>query len=250
MHQGRLEALSPAPDDIRPASGSNSAEINVDPTERGISIAAGLLLLLSGLRRGSLALVLGGGALLYRGASGNCPIYRALVPTKRGLQVEETITVRKAPQEVYALWRNLENLPRFMSHLESVSAAHDHKSHWVAKIPAPFRLEWDADIIDDQENKRISWRSLPGSTIYHTGSVFFHSVPARNSTEVKVIFSYCPPGGSAGAAVAKLFETLTEQQIREDLRGFKAIVETGEKATTAGQPSGRGKGKSAEAARP
>jgi uncharacterized membrane protein len=250
MHQGRLEAVSPAPDDIRPAGTRNTAAINVDPTERGISIAAGILLLLSGLRRGRLTVVLGGAALLYRGVTGNCPVYRALVPTKSGLQVEETVTVRKAPQEVYALWRNLENLPRFMSHLESVTAAGADKSHWVAKIPAPFRLEWDAKIIDDQQNQRISWRSLPGAIIYHTGSVFFHSVPARSSTEVKVIFSYCPPAGSAGAAVAKLFETLTEQQIRADLRGFKAIVETGEKATTAGQPSGRSQSKSTKAARP
>ena len=244
MHQGRFEALDPAPDDVRPSGASKSPEINVDPTERGMSIAAGGLLLLCGLRRGSLPLVLGGGALLYRGASGNCPLYRALESSrgaslKRGLQVEETITVHKAPEEVYALWRRLEDLPRFMSHLESVTALNDRQSHWVAKLPAPFRLEWNATIIDDQENRRISWQSLPGSSIHHTGSVFFHAVPARNSTEVKVIFSYHPPAGSAGAAIAKLFETLTEHQIREDLRAFKAVVETGEKPTIAGQPSGR-----------
>src|ERR671922_311365 len=144
MHQGRPEAVNPPPDDARPSSESKSAEFNVDPTERGMSIAAGGLLLLSGLRRGSFPFVLGGGFLLYRGATGNCPLYRALessagAPLKSGLQVEETMTVRKASEEVYGLWRRLENLPRFMSHLESVTALHDRQSHWIAKMPAPFR---------------------------------------------------------------------------------------------------------------
>ena len=242
MHQSRVEAVNFASDDIR--SPGRTPEINVDPAERGISIIAGAALLFSGLRRQSLPFLVGGGALLYRGVSGFCPVYSVLQSSaaarlKNGLQVEETVTVRKSPAEAYALWRRLENLPRFMSHLESVTVSDDRQSHWIGKIPAPLRLEWDAAIIDDQENKRISWRSLPGSSIDHTGSVFFHSVPPRNATEVKVIFSYHPPAGSGGAAVAKLLETLTEQQIREDLRAFKAIAETGEKPTTAGQPSGR-----------
>ncbi len=92
-----------------------------------------------------------------------------------------------------------EYLSRFMSHIESVTAIDDHRSHWMSRVPAPFRLEWDATIVDEQENKKLSWRSLPGSSIDHTGSVFFHSVPRRNGTEVKVMLAYKPPAGSAGA---------------------------------------------------
>jgi uncharacterized membrane protein len=178
--------------------------------------------------------------LVYRGATGFCPFYRALdIPAARqGLQIEETITVNKPPEQVYALWRRFENLPRFMSHLQSVTPLNQHHSHWVAKVPPPFCLEWDAAVVEDEENRKISWRSLPNSSLDHSGSVLFHALPARALTEVKIIISYRPPLGSAGTAVAKLLSGLTQHQIREDLRAFKAMAEAGERPTTAGQPSG------------
>jgi uncharacterized membrane protein len=245
MHQSRLEAMNPAIDDIRPVRRGRSAAFNVGPVERYISLFSGSALLLSGVRRQSLSRLLGGTALFYRGLTGFCPVYKMLESSadlefQTGLNFEETVTVYKPVEEVYSMWRRVENLPRFMSHLESVTAVNEHQSHWVAKIPPPLRLEWDATVIKDQ-NQRISWRSLSGSSIDHTGSVFFHPVPGRNATEVKVIFSYKPPAGSAGAAIAKLLATLTEHHIREDLRAFKAMLETGEKPTTAGQPSGGAK---------
>jgi ATP-dependent Clp protease, protease subunit len=180
------------------------------------------------------------GALLYRGITGFCHCYQALgvSPGSQRLQIEETITVNKPPEEVYRLWRSLENLPRFMSHLESVTPTNDRQSHWVAKLPAPLRLEWDAIIVEDEANKKISWRSLPQSTVDHWGSVFFRHLTARNLTEVKIIMSYRPPLGPAGEAVAKLIGRLTELQIREDLRAFKTVAEAGEKPTTTGQPVG------------
>jgi uncharacterized membrane protein len=243
MHQSGIETVNPPPDDIRAGSRGRPTAINVDPVERWISVIAGGALLFSGLRRRSLKLLLGGGVLLYRGGTGVCPVYGVLqsspeVPLKDGLQLEETVTVEKSPAEVYALWRRLENLPRFMSHLDSVTE-YDHCSRWVAKIPSPLPLAWEAAIVNDQANRKISWRSLPGSRIDHAGAVLFHAVSARNATVVKVIFSYRPPGGSAGAAIAKLLETVTERQIREDLRAFKAVAEAGEKPTIAGQSSGQ-----------
>jgi uncharacterized membrane protein len=175
---------------------------------------------------------------LYWGVTGFCPIYRAIEShsgrsLRDGLQIEESITVNKPTEQVFALWRRLENLPRFLSYIESVTATEDNRSHWVAKLAPPLRLEWDAEIIDEQENKKLSWRSLPGSSIDHNGSLFFHSVPVRNGTEVKVMLAYKPQVGSAGAAVAALFSLITKNQIRADLRGFKAMVETGEKPTGA-----------------
>jgi len=241
MYQGRAEMLSAAPDDVRP---QRFDDVNLEGIERGISALCGTFLLLSGLRRRSLPMLIGGSALIYRGATGVCPVYRAIesqtgAPLRDGLRIEESITVNKPPETVYALWRRLENLPRFMSHIESVIVADGNRSHWVAKLPAPLRLEWDAEIVDEQENKKLSWQSLPGSRIDHSGTVFFHFVPGRNSTEVKVILTVKPPAGSIGASLARLLNFVTKSQIRSDLRAFKAVAETGEKPTTIGQPSGR-----------
>lgn len=231
MHKSGVEAMTPAPDDIRPVQPSASLEINVGLTERSLSLLGGGALLLYGLRRGKLSAMLGGGALLYRGATGFCPLYYALDAETNKWQIEESITVHKPVEEVYSRWRRVEDLPRFMSHLKSVSRANGRQSHWVAKTP--LRLEWDAEITDEQENRKISWRSLPGSRVEHAGSVFFRPVPARKGTELKIIISYKPPAGSLGAAAAKLLGGLSAGQIREDLRTFKAIIETGEKPTNA-----------------
>lgn len=238
MYQSGSQTMSPAQDDVWPERSASLDEVNVEPAERGISAVSGAVLLASGLRRGSLPLLLGGGVLLYRGVTGFCPIYRAIEsparrPLRDGLQIEEGITVNRPIDQIYVLWRQLENLPRFMSHIESVTVMDNHQSHWVARVPGPYRLEWDAVIIDEQENQKLSWRSLPGSSINHTGSVFFHSAPGRNGTEVKVILAYKPPAGNAGAAVAKLMSRVTKNQIRMDLRAFKAVAETGEKPTGA-----------------
>jgi uncharacterized membrane protein len=186
MYQSRPETMSPAQDDIWPEGSSAFDDMNVEPAERGISAVSGALLLVSGLRRGNLPLLLGGGFLLYRGVTGFCPIYRAIEShsgrsLRDGLQIEESITVNKPADQVFALWRQLENLPRFMSHIESVTATDRHRSHWVARVPAPLRLEWDAAIVDEQENKKLSWRSLPGSSIDHNGSVFFIPYPGETA---------------------------------------------------------------------
>jgi uncharacterized membrane protein len=108
----------------------------------------------------------------------------------------------------------------------------------VARIAAPARLEWDAVMIEVHENESISWQSAPGSDVEQTGSVYFRAVPGRNATEVRVVLSYKPPAGAVGAEVAKFLSTITDHQIKEDLRCFKSIVEAGERPTTAGQPAG------------
>jgi uncharacterized membrane protein len=244
MHQSHPEALNPAPDDVWSSVSSTAGNVNLGAVERGVSIFSGALLLGSGLRRGSTPLLLAGGTLLYRGVTGRCPFYRAIESRSgsslsSGLQIDESVTVNKPIHQVYALWRRLENLPRFMSHVESVTSVGENRSHWVAKMAPPLRLEWDAEIIEEKENQKLSWRSISGSSIDHTGAVFFHSAPARRGTEVKVVLAYMPRGGSAGAAVAELLRRITKNQVRADLRGFKAVVETGEKPTSATQWSDR-----------
>jgi uncharacterized membrane protein len=232
MHQGRLKTLTSAADEVE------ESYINVGPIERWLSVAGAAALLAIGARRKNAPLLIGGGVLLFRGVIGFCPVYEALKSRRSELEIEKTISVFRPVNEVYAVWRNLENLPRFMSHLESVTVIDDKRSRWVAQLPRPLRLEWDAAITEEHENESLSWASLPDSDVAHAGSVYFRSVPGRNATEVRVTLSYRPPAGAAGAAVGRFLSTITEDQIREDLRCFKAIVEAGERPTTAGQPTG------------
>ena len=212
---------------------------NISNLERGLSLIGGGALVLYGLRRslGNLALMLGGGALIYRGLTGYCAAYQALgVNTahrdmSHGVALRATITVNKPAAEVYRFWRHLENHPRFMQHIESVVSTNGKRSHWVAKAPLPVPIEWDADIVAERENAMLSWRSLPGADVENAGTVRFRELPNGRGTEVRVRLEYAPPGGVVGVTVANLFKTLTEQQLKEDLRRFKQIIETGETPT-------------------
>jgi len=144
------------------------------------------------------------------------------------IRTKRSITVRKPVEEVYAFWRNFENLPRFMRHLESVSVMDERRSHWVARAPAGKTVEWDAEIVDERENEMISWRSLPGAGVYNAGEVRFNPAPGNRGTEVRVTLEYDPPFGKLGSKVAMLFREEPGQQVQDDLRHFKQVMETGE----------------------
>lgn len=139
-----------------------------------------------------------------------------------------TITINRPVEEVYRFWRDFQNLPRFMSHLESVQVMDDKRSHWVAKAPAGATVEWDAEIIDDRPNEIIAWRSLEGADVDNSGFVRFLRAPGERGTEVRVEIEYNPPGGALGAGIAKIFGEAPEQQIKGDLNRFKQVMETGE----------------------
>jgi uncharacterized membrane protein len=142
--------------------------------------------------------------------------------------VRKSIIINRSPEELYQYWRDLENLPRFMQHLESVRVTGDGRSHWVAKAPAGTSVEWDAEITEDRPNERIAWRSLEGADVDNSGSVEFRPAPGNRGTIVRVEIEYNPPGGAIGALVAKLFGEEPGQQAQEDLRCFKQVMETGE----------------------
>jgi uncharacterized membrane protein len=229
-------------------------------------VAGGALAALALKRRtrASGAAAIAGAELIYRGATGHCHLYQALgvnraeslafergtgiiadrgsdtrrrLGGRRGIHVEESVTINRPIAEVYRFWRNFENLPKFMKHLEMVATREEGISHWVAKGPAGTSAEWDARIINEVENQVIGWQSLDGSTISTAGSVNFDE--AEHGTMVRVRLQYNPPAGKLGSAVAWLFGEEPSQQVHEDLRRFKALLETGEIPTTAGQPSGR-----------
>jgi uncharacterized membrane protein len=141
--------------------------------------------------------------------------------------------------EVYHFWRQLENLPRFMDHLESVTVLDENRSHWVAKAPAGTKVEWDATIHNEIEDELLAWRSLPGADVDNAGSV--HFTPRGQSTVVRVVLSYDPPAGRVGAAVAKLLGEEPGTQVEDDLRRLKQVMEAGEAAATSSRkPAGRG----------
>jgi uncharacterized membrane protein len=191
-----------------------------------------------------------GGNLLYRGITGNSLIYKVLgtstagsqkpgasVDASRAIKVEKSVTINKDPDTLFQFWRNFENLPLFMKHLESVHTIDDKLSHWVAKAPANQKVEWDAEIINEKENELIGWRSL-SADVNNAGSVRFRPAPI-GGTEVKVELEYEPPAGKLGAVVARFLGEEPEVQIDDDLRRFKQLMEAGEVATTEGQPAGR-----------
>jgi uncharacterized membrane protein len=149
--------------------------------------------------------------------------------TEEGVtEVKKSIIINRSPEEIYQFWRKLENLPRFMRHLESVRETGDGRSHWVAKAPVDSRIQWDAEITEDRENEMIAWRSLEGSDVYNTGSVRFERAVGGRGTIVFVEMDYDPPGGVIGKGIAKLFGDDPEQIIFDDLRGLKQVMETGE----------------------
>ena len=144
------------------------------------------------------------------------------------IQVVESVTVNRPADALYHFWHDFQNLPRFMSHLESVQMIGDRRSHWRAKAPAGTSMEWDAETVEDRPNELIAWRSLPGADVDNAGSVRFIAVPGDRGTQVRVELRYDPPGGPAGAAIAKLFGEEPSQQVYDELRAFKQVMEIGE----------------------
>jgi uncharacterized membrane protein len=230
-------------------STTSSTSVNIGQVERWASAVGGGALALYGVTRGSLggiALALVGAALVQRGVRGHCSVYEAMnfssaddglrnsenvsVPGDRGTKVEHSVTINRPALELYSFWRNFENLPNFMNHLESVKRFGGNRSHWVAKAPAGTSVEWDAEVYNEKEGEMIAWRTLEGSQVASAGSVHFESA-GDNATNVRVSLKYDPPGGKLGSLVARLFGENPQQQIEEDLARFKEIMEGGRGAS-------------------
>jgi uncharacterized membrane protein len=246
--------------------GGRYRPINVSDGERFISVAGGGALSIYGLKRGGLPgmlMAIAGGALIYRGATGHSNIYKALsvstanrkglrasVKHGAGIKVEKSIIIDKPVEELFRFWSDFENLPRFLNHLESVRAISGPSnqstlatlassaslsslacrssriSHWVARLPAGMKVEWDAEIINETPNELIAWRSLEGAGVPNAGSVRFERGPDGRGAEVKVAIEYAPPVGKIGSLLAKLLGEDPEQRVAEDLRRFKLLMET------------------------
>jgi uncharacterized membrane protein len=239
-----------ASEDQRPSPSQNVA----DPERIG-SVALGAALLTYGLRRrdpAGIVTAIIGGAFLHRGATGHCHVYQALgvstgsadavldrparrdvtsraatVNARKSIRVERNVTIQRPRRELYAFWRNFENLPRFMEHLVSVNVLTPSRSHWVAKAPAGMTVEWDAELVNDVPDTLIAWKSLPGADVPNAGSVHF-SDTRDGGTVVRVEMDVEIPAGKVGLVVARMFGEDPDREVREDLRKFKQLMETGQ----------------------
>jgi len=202
--------------------------------QKWVALGAGALLLTFGAyRRSKLGALSAATAvpLLYRGITGHWPTANDRGDTKRALVGDRGTHVRAAMRVdlpidvVYAFWRRLENLPRFMTHLERVTESSDLLSHWVARGPGGLAVEWDAEIINEIENELLAWKSLAGSDVVMAGSVNFTAVDEGRSTEVRVHLQYAPPGGKGGTLLATFLGENPAETIRADMHRFKDLIE-------------------------
>lgn len=207
--------------------------VNVGKTERILMVAAGSYLLYRALTKKNDKKILEGvaaGTMLFRGISGYCPAYDLIDSsgklTGNNISITTSITVAKPAMEVYNAWRQLENLPLFMSHLHSVMVIDDRTSEWKARIPGGLgTVSWKAEILMDEPGRQLSWHSQPGSAIDNAGKVKF--TPNGNSTDVEVTISYHAPMGKPGELAASLLTPVFERMIHSDIENFKKYIEVG-----------------------
>jgi uncharacterized membrane protein len=224
----------------------------MDDLQRWVAGIGGAALLWYGLRQDNASrwpLAALGAGLVYQGASGNnlldyipvindVPVLNQLTgnePTQ--LRIRKSLTINRPASELYNYWRKLENLPSFMSHVKSVRELGEGRSHWVVNVVRDIELEWDAQITVDRPNEMIAWETLPDATVQNRGYVKF--IPTSRGTEVSVSIEYDPPTPVPSSFAGGIVKFIAEQQIKEEIRNFKRLMETGELPTNKMQPAGQ-----------
>lgn len=240
-------SIPPGTGSFEPATAGQRADrensgLRVRVGQAAMIVSGAALVALAARQRSwkTIGAALAGAPLIYRGATGRWPMPQAVA--RRASQavapapVEAAVTISRPRAELYAFWRRLENLPQFMKHLEEVVDVGGGRSHWVGKSPLGFRVEWDAEILEERQDQFLSWRSLPGSQVHNAGTVLFEDAPAGRGTVVRVSLELTA-GNAFGQAVGKVLAPLTEQQVREDLRRFKQLMEAGENGSGSREPA-------------
>ena len=205
--------------------------------QRLASVAGGFMLIGSAFNRNSSRRFLKaavGCYLAYKGIAGKRSfgeVYHSIekVAAGRSLNIRVSMVINKPREEVYAMWRNLSNLPLFMKHLQRVEEQDELFSNWVMEIPGKMgSLQWHAEIIKEREGEMIAWQSLPGSSIDNAGKVGFRDALGGEGTIVDVVLTYHAPLGKAGEQIARIFTPVFKRMIEAEIRGFKDFVETNE----------------------
>jgi uncharacterized membrane protein len=222
--------------------------VNVGLKERWGSLFSGGVLVAAGLRKRSLGgavMAAAGGELIRRGVTGHCHIYSALHISSAEdapLHAVSSVLVTRPAGELYAYWRDFNHHPRFMVHLESVTTTLEGRTQWTLSGPLHSHIEWESEVVDEQPNKRIAWRTTEGSELPHSGVVTFEPAPAGRGTIVRVEIAY-EPRAAAAAVLGKVLGFSPQALLDQDLRRFRQLMETGELSTLEGQTSGpRSKG--------
>jgi len=173
---------------------------------------------------------------LQKQAGSATATYEAL----KGEPVHETvINIMRPAQDIYAFWRDLNNLPLFMKHLKSIQVQSPTLSHWQWKaLKDRVEVSWDSEITQDIPGYMIAWRTLGDSQVTHAGQVTFEEQPFGRGTFVRVQLAYDPPGGALTHFLEKLMGESSEAVLRDDLRRLRQLMEAGEIATIEGQSRG------------
>lgn len=156
----------------------------------------------------------------------------SLIDAKGDSIVGRAVTINRPVGEVFAFYRDFQNLPAFMENVESITVLDRTRTHWVVKAPAGATVEWDARVTREEPNALIEWTSEPGADVENSGRVEFRAAGARG-TVVSATVVYDPPAGIIGKVIAKMFQREPAIQVRRDLRRLKQLLETGEIATAA-----------------
>lgn len=207
------------------------------PTARLLAGTAGGTLALAGLaRRGPVGTAIGavGLGLLARGIT-NLETKRllGLGAGRRAVEIHKTIRVVAPVEDVFELWANFENFPRFMENVREVQDLGGGRSRWVVSGPAGASVEWEAEVTRFEPERVIAWKSTPGSVVENAGKVCF-SPDGKGGTRVDVELAYDPPAGALGHGIATLLGSNPKQQMDEDMVRFKSLIEDG-KATAKGE---------------
>lgn len=252
---GRRDTFAEMSPDATWADAPTLESNNVAQPERLGSVMLGAALMTFGLRRrdaGGMIAAAVGGAFLLRGATGHCPVYRAIgmstgsadavllrprrdvagrgatVNARKALKIARNVTIDAERTSLYDYWRDFGNLPRFMDHLVSVRVASPTRSHWIARAPAGTTVEWDAEIINDVPGRLIAWKSLAGADVPNAGSVHFTDAPNGRGTVVKVEMDVEPPVGTLGLIFATMFGDDPDRDVRDALSKLKRVMEGSE----------------------
>jgi uncharacterized membrane protein len=139
-------------------------------------------------------------------------------------KITRSIIVKSTPEQVFRVWSNFEEFPRFMRYIDSVQKTGDRTSHWVLSGPLGKDIEWEAEITNHEPNQRIGWSTKDrDGDITTSGQVTFQPL-SDGETQVNVLMNYTTQKGVVGDVVARLFAN-PEKQLEEDLSNLKAYIE-------------------------
>jgi uncharacterized membrane protein len=229
----------------------DTENVNIHQVERAISIILGGMLILRSIRRLSLRGAALAGVLLYRGVSGHSHLYqvfgmntatgrwRGTGASKGAVEVVRSITIGKPAHELYQLWRDPQTLSQIMGGLADVTQVSGNRQHWVLHGPFEKDIEWDAQVMEDQPDRRLTWKSLEGAMSPNEGVLSLKPAPRDWGTEVHLRFRFDPPGGTAGNMIARRLNIVTRLLAAKALRRFKSLAETGEIPTLKHTPAVR-----------